>query len=207
MGNAVPFGRRQRPARKRSHYRQRTNRPRHLAYLAIVVAAIAIALFSGRRHDAAAPRPRPNETPIAFANVTAIDGDTLRADGRRIRLSGIDAPEMHQTCRDAQGREWPCGQEAKQQLAGLIARGKVVCAGSGDDRYGRLLAICSADGTADLGEAMVRAGFAVDYRRYTEDYLAAERQARADGRGIWRGRFEWPEDWRHHRSSHDRKMS
>jgi len=72
----------------------------------------------------------------------------------------------------------------------------VACSARGRDRYGRTLAICSAGDIADLGEALVRDGYAVDYRRYTSDYLAAEDEARAARRGIWQGDFERPEDWR-----------
>jgi endonuclease YncB( thermonuclease family) len=39
-----------------------------------------------------------------------VDGDTLRIDGRTVRLQGIDAPETRQTCTDRSGQEWPCGR-------------------------------------------------------------------------------------------------
>lgn len=141
-------------------------------------------------------------TPARFSAgyVHVVDGDTLRYDGGRIRLAGIDAPELSQTCRDAQRREWSCGRAARARLIALVSHGQVACIPQGRDRYGRTLATCSAGQVADLSEALVRDGYAVDYRRYTDQYLNAERKARDAGRGIWRGTFERPEVWRHRRS-------
>jgi endonuclease YncB( thermonuclease family) len=131
----------------------------------------------------------PNRIPAA-----AIDGDSLRYGGEEIRLLGIDAPEFRQTCRDERGREWACGREARTQLETLLARGAVHCRSSGRDRYGRALAVCSAGRIGDVAEAQVRAGYAVDYMGGR--YATAEAEARAARRGIWRGEFERPQDWR-----------
>lgn len=137
---------------------------------------------------------RTHTTPAA--SMTVVDGDSLRAGNEDIRLDGVDAPELRQTCIDEGGREWPCGRAARQHLRALIAHAVVSCPPRGRDRYGRTLAVCSAGGVADIGEAMVRDGYAVNYDRFTSRYATAEAQARAAKRGIWRGRFERPEDWR-----------
>ena len=166
-----------------------------LALAALIIGAYPLALAPS--HDTGTPPPAASAPrAVAATNVRVIDGDTLHMDGKKIRLTGIDAPELHQTCRDAQAREWPCGQAAKARLIELVSRGEVACTARGHDRYRRTLAVCSAGGTADLGETLVREGHAVDYRRYTSDYLAAEREARAARRGLWQGDFESPEDWR-----------
>lgn len=148
---------------------------------------------------------RPHTTPSQpLIAVHAVDGDTLSARDsgkvQRIRLSGIDAPELAQTCRDAQGRTWSCGTAARSRLAALVMQGGVMCTKRGEDRYGRMLATCSAAGLADIGEAMVRDGHALNYGRYTSDYASAEREARAARRGLWQGEFDNPEDWRHART-------
>jgi endonuclease YncB( thermonuclease family) len=120
-----------------------------------------------------------------------VDGDTLRFGSARVRLTGIDAPELDQTCADASGQEYACGMEAKRFVADLIGGQETSCSRSGRDRYGRVLASCSAGGR-DLGNAIAEAGWAV-----TEvDYAFAALAARAAHRGIWQGPFEDPAAWR-----------
>jgi len=72
------------------------------------------------------------------------------------------------------------------------------CEPVGEDRYGRILAHCTADGR-DLGEAQVRAGLAIAYRRYSDRYVAAEDAAKAARQGAWAYDFKAPEDFRHGR--------
>jgi endonuclease YncB( thermonuclease family) len=125
---------------------------------------------------------------------TVIDGDTIVVAGEHVRLQGIDAPEMHQTC-TAYGQEWPCGQTAADWLRDRLRGQHVDCVGHARDRYGRLLAVCYVGGE-DLNERIVREGWALDFRRYSSDYLAAESEAKRAGAGIWRGEFEPPWEWR-----------
>jgi endonuclease YncB( thermonuclease family) len=129
---------------------------------------------------------------------TAIDGDSLRSAGTEIRILGIDAPELFQTCRDAHGGEWACGRQAHAHLRAIVSRGTLTCTPNGTDRYGRTLAACSAGPVADIGEAIVRAGYAVDFMNGR--YQAAEAEARAAKRVIWRGTFDRPQDWRRRHS-------
>lgn len=119
-----------------------------------------------------------------------IDGDTLDIAGERIRLFGIDAPEAGQVCQDGAGRAWDCGGHATARLQAL-ALGQVRCELRDQDRYGRLVARCTAGGT-DLAGALVAEGAAFAYERYSRDYLGAEARARAAGRGIWSGIAERP---------------
>jgi endonuclease YncB( thermonuclease family) len=129
-----------------------------------------------------------------LTNATAVDGDSLRADGEEIRLLGIDAPELRQTCRDQHGRNWTCGRDARDQLRRILARGRVRCVSAEKDRYGRSLARCSASGVLDIGDALVREGLALNFMQ--GGYRAAESEARAAKRGIWRGEFERPANYR-----------
>lgn len=132
------------------------------------------------------------------AKLVAVDGDSLRAsNGEDYRIFAIDAPELHQTCTDAKGKEWECGQAAKRQLAKLISGGDVSCVEQATDKYGRNVAQCSAKGVPDIGEAMVREGYAIDLGRQTGyAYAGAESEARAAGKGIWAGTFQRPGEWR-----------
>ena len=122
--------------------------------------------------------------------VRVADGDSIELGAERIRLRGIDAPEFGQICQAA-GSDYPCGRKAREALVGLIGGAQVTCEGWERDRYGRLLAACSARGV-DLNRQLVQTGWAVAYGDF-EDEEAAARQA---GVGLWAGSFDRPRDWR-----------
>jgi hypothetical protein len=113
------------------------------------------------------------------------------------RLHGIDAPESGQSC-EANGKAWQCGQEAGFALADMIGTTWVECTERDRDRYGRIVAVCRVGGVKgkDLNGAMVAEGWALAYRHYSTDYVAAEDAAKAAHAGIWRGAFIPPWDWR-----------
>jgi endonuclease YncB( thermonuclease family) len=132
------------------------------------------------------------------ANIVSVDGDTIRAaNGAEYRLFGTDAPELAQTCTEANGKTWLCGRAAKAKLTTLIKGGNVTCESRATDRFGRIVSVCSAQGVPDLGEAMVRDGYAIDLGGAAGNpYRDAEAEAQTAKRGIWRGTFERPSDWR-----------
>ena len=170
----------------------RANHP--LLWLVVVAVIAAIAYGSGK-FDAPPPGAPSQPGATISGRARVIDGDSLEVAGERIRLFGIDAPEARQYCRDARGQDYSCGRAATRALAGLTGA-RVSCTLVTHDRYERDVAICTANGR-DLGDAMVRAGHAVDYARHSGGrYAEAERQARAARRGIWAGTFEEPETWR-----------
>lgn len=129
-----------------------------------------------------------------IGQASVIDGDTLEIHGQRIRLFGIDAVESRQRC-ERDGQAWNCGKDSAFALADRIGRSAIDCRGQEKDRYGRLVAVCFK-GAEDLNRWMVEQGWAVAYRRYSVDYVAAEDAARAARRGLWASRFEMPWDWR-----------
>lgn len=113
-----------------------------------------------------------------------VDGDTLDIAGKRYRLHGIDAPEAGQKCRSAGGGNWSCGQAAIATLEGLVTDRRVRCDDRGFDDYGRTIAVCFADGR-DVNHELVAAGLAWAFRKYSEDYVVSEDQARKMKMGIW----------------------
>jgi endonuclease YncB( thermonuclease family) len=145
-----------------------------------------------------------NQATVTPGNVDIIDGDSFRRGKDEIRLNGIDAPEYRQTCRDESGRNWDCGREAARALRSLVAGRMVECTGLDADRYGRLVSRCKV-GDLVLNSEMVRLGWASAYTRHGTLYVREEEEARRARRGIWRGAFDLPEDWREiHRSDmHD----
>ena len=123
-----------------------------------------------------------------------IDGDTIEVGGQRVRLHGIDALESAQSCL-AGGQRWRCGAHATRALEDRIGGRTVDCAGTARDRYGRLVATCRL-GPTDLNAWLVAEGWGLAYRRYSSAYVSQELSARSGRRGIWRGRFVTPWDWR-----------
>ena len=129
--------------------------------------------------------------------VTSIwDADSLRAGDLRLRLHGIDAPELKQHCLNEAKRSYNCGQMARDFLRSFIEIGaQIECQHLDTDRYRRLIVRCFHHGQ-DIAAQLVRAGWALAYRRYAKEYIAAEKQAAAAKHGIWQGSFTRPEIWR-----------
>ena len=121
-----------------------TKRPSTVREYASILIILALALFS---LSPGAARP---------ANVTVTDGDSLKIDGERIRLWGVDAPELGQKC-EWRRQPFDCGRAAKETLIRLTQGRLVECHKVATDRHGRTVARCQAGGE-DLATAMVRAG-------------------------------------------------
>lgn len=96
-----------------------------------------------------------------------VDGDTLNCGKRRIRLQGIDAPELPGHCR--QGRDCVPGDPyaSTENLRQLVAGGALRCRQTDIDVYGRTVARCKA-GQTDLSCAQIEEGHAV--KRYALIY-------------------------------------
>jgi endonuclease YncB( thermonuclease family) len=144
---------------------------------------------------------------LAGRVVGVSDGDTvtvLTAENRqfKIRLSGIDAPEKKQ----------PFGAHAKETLARQLFGHPVVVEWSKTDRYGRIVGKIEVDGV-DANLEQIREGSAWVYTQYLRElpvedrklYLEAERQARAEHRGLWHdAQPEPPWQWRRELREHQR---
>jgi endonuclease YncB( thermonuclease family) len=136
----------------------------------------------------------PAQAQVISGPAEASDGDSLTLTGTRVRLFGIDAPELSQTC-DRQGETWRCGEAAKAELANIIQDRPVTCVAKDTDAYGRLVATCTV-GRIDLSEAMVGAGWATAFTQYSADYVDAEARAKHFKLGIWAASFDPPATWR-----------
>jgi endonuclease YncB( thermonuclease family) len=127
--------------------------------------------------------------------VRVIDADTLEVGGTRVRLHGVDAPEAAQLCQDALGRDWPCGAWATAYARALWDGGQAFCVlvkwiGTG------VRCRAAPSRVATLGAALVASGAALAFVAHSSEYLPEERVADAAGRGLWRGSFEPPWEWR-----------
>lgn len=162
-------------------YRNAVFRTRRGALLAVLILGAVAVLAVVLDH------PMP---PLSGA-ARASDGDSLRIGDTRIRLLGLDAPELAQSCIAADGTSWPCGQSARTRMAELLAAGPLDCQPEDRDQYDRLLAICRVNGQ-DIAAVMVGEGLAIS----SGGYWSEETSARRDHLGIWSGGFDLPSDWR-----------
>lgn len=133
----------------------------------------------------------PTQSETLAGRGRASDGDSMIIGHQRVRILGIDAPELDQTCATADGSSWPCGQVAKQRLSQLLRAPDFQCLSDARDKYDRALATCEANGD-DIGAILVAEGLAVSYN----DYPNEEARAHASRVGIWQGDFISPRNWR-----------
>ena len=101
------------------------------------------------------------------SHVTVVDGDTIKLGDVKIRFSGIDAPEINQTC----------------------------VASEGKDFYGRVLGECFVNGES-LSRYLVREGFAFAYKKYSDKFILDEEYAKSNRLGMWSMKFQYPWDYR-----------
>lgn len=135
----------------------------------------------------------------AVADVTGvvhvIDGDTFDVGGMRVRLHGIDAPEVDQTCTSDSRGEWACGAFVRDEIRARYQGAQATCDQIDTDRYGRVIAKCFVQGR-DVGEAIVSDGLAEAYRRYSMDYDLAEKAAQVTQTGLWASEMQSPAAYR-----------
>ena len=102
------------------------------------------------RHKASPARPASGQM---SGKCHVIDGDTIIIRGTKIRLAGIDAPELNE----------PFGQKAKWAMVN-ICKGQVVTAElNGETSYDRLVGICHLPDGRDIGAELIKQGLAVDW--------------------------------------------
>ena len=131
---------------------------------------------------------------IKSQELKVVDGDTIHLNGEKIRFTGIDAPELKQTC-IKEGVENSCGVTAKQILNNKIGNNTVECISEGKDQYKRTLAECFVNDKS-LSSYLVRTGYAFAYRRYSKKFIADEDYAKFNKLGMWSMEFDYPWDLR-----------
>lgn len=130
--------------------------------------------------------------------IAALDGDTLLVlqenNPVKVRLSGIDAPELAQ----------PFGEEARQTLAGLAMNKQVQVISRAIDVYGRMIADVRI-GNINLSHEQVRLGMAWESSRFhnNQELNTLLREAQNARRGLWAGgQIIEPSQWRKLHPSH-----
>ena len=128
-------------------------------------------------------------------DLRVVDGDTIVLNGEKIRFSGIDTPELKQTCMNGDEKVF-CGKSAKMLLIKKIGNQIPECISEGKDVYKRTLAECFINGES-LSVFLVRSGYAFDFVRYSKKkYSEDQEYAKTNKLGLWSMKFEYPWDWR-----------
>ena len=128
------------------------------------------------------------------SHVTVVDGDTIKLGDVKIRFSGIDAPEINQTCVASEGKV-ACGKISRDILITKVTNNKISCTDEGKDFYVRVLGECFVNGES-LSRYLVREGFAVAYRKYSDKFISDEEYAKSNRLGMWSMKFQYPWDYR-----------
>ena len=115
--------------------------------------------------------------------IHVVDGDTIRVSVQVVRLFGVDAPEVKQTCQTSEGLHWACGAWVSDVLRNAFDGQEAFCVEVEQDRYGRSVARCEVAGV-DLGRWLVQRGLAFSYRKYSMDYDLDEKRAAVNDRGL-----------------------
>ena len=136
-------------------------------------------------------------------NAKIIDGDTIKINSKKIRLYGIDAPELKQKCKKPYltiifftfTKDYPCGKISTQKLQKKINNKVITCKILDVDRYKRFIGECYKR-NLNLNSWLVSNGYAVAYRKYSKKYISNEINAKNEKKGLWQGKFEMPWDFR-----------
>ncbi len=131
---------------------------------------------------------------VKSQELRVVDGDTIYLDGEKIRFTGIDTPELKQTCINEVVIE-SCGVTAKEILVYKIGDNKVTCISEGKDQYNRTLAECFVNNES-LSKYLVRRGYAFAYRKYSKKFILDEDYAKTNRIGMWKMKFDFPWEFR-----------
>lgn len=107
------------------------------------------------------PKAQPRVASIR-GRAWVLDGDTIEIRGQRIRLAGIDAPELHH----------PWGRKARSALIGLCRGHEITATFEPDISYDRYVATCTLPDGRDLSAEMVKCGLALDWPRFSQGKYA-----------------------------------
>jgi endonuclease YncB( thermonuclease family) len=150
---------------------------------------------NGTYHCHNKPKTYSKKRTASKAQLRVIDGDTIYMGEKKYRFSGIDTPEMKQTCKKDDQLIY-CGKIAQRVLKEKIGTQEVKCIEEDKpDKYRRILAECFV-GNESLSSYMVRSGYAFAYREYSSKFIEDENYAKENNLGLWKISFDYPWNYR-----------
>lgn len=169
--------------------------------IAIGLMLLALAYLSAKDEQLVPDAPPKAEDVLVLTGTVddVTDGDSLVLQGRKIRLWGLDAPEMLQFCQQGDAQV-PCGRQARDILKELVRGQEIVCSKK-DTSYDRIVARCvvkqNGAESVDLAREVIAAGYAISEWKYSRaPYRNDEAVAQNAKLGIWDMVFERPSQWR-----------
>ena len=162
----------------------------------ILVTSICLIFFFLTYNDV-----KSKEVEIIEGNVLVIDGDTIKINDKKIRFSGIDAPESYYKGKEQiclkENEKISCGKLSKEFLIQKINNRKVTCKiETKPDRYKRKLGECFINDKS-LSRILVKNGYAFDYPKYSKKKFSKEQEYAKDNKlGLWEMKFEFPWNFR-----------
>jgi endonuclease YncB( thermonuclease family) len=166
-------------------------------FVGVFFGAILQSANSNNSHKKLPRKSQQNFDKEFSGKTSVIDGDSIRVDGKEVRLLGIDAPEYRQTCFDKEDDEYACGKISSKFLRKLANKKTAKCLYSGKDVYNRYLAHCFI-GDISINNEILKNGMAViyDFTRASEKEIELEKFAKNNKLGIWQGAFQIPKEYR-----------
>ena len=152
-------------------------------------------IFGGNSAEDSGSSFNPENYPAVEGYASAITGAMLKINGLHVKLLGLEAPYMQQTCADKFGQGYRCGQKSKDWLQNWLQGKMIKCHIISPENNGRATGVCFSQGY-DVGAVIVNAGWAVAYTKNTDIYVPYEQQAGMKKRGLWAGTFYKPWDWK-----------
>lgn len=164
-----------------------------------LIQRIKVFLFGDNTPENTAPRRpfNPFEYPEIKGYPEVVTGSILYLEGIKVKLLGIDAPNLNQICVNHMGSDYNCGEKSVEWLQDWLNGKEVSCHILSRVERGQATGSCFTDDKSyDVAAVIVNAGWAVAYTRTTDIYVPYEQQAAEAHRGLWGGTFYRPEDWR-----------
>lgn len=126
---------------------------------------------------------------VHFGEAVVQGGEQLVINGQRLRLWGIQMPQVEATCILGNGR-WPCGAYATAALMVKTRKGRVMCLEKGSADQKPAPAKCYTTRNLftwkDMGRELVNDGWAMPKLKDSREYLPMAADAETAGRGLWR---------------------
>ena len=168
-----------------------------IVFLGVFFGAILTSANSSSTHRKLAKSTAAKLTKEFSGKISVIDGDSIRVEGKEVRLIGIDAPEYKQKCFNKSDQEYYCGKLSHKFLVKLANKKTAKCFYNEKDIYKRYLAECFID-QISINDQILKNGMAViyDYGQASKEKIALEKSAKNNHLGIWQGAFQLPKTYR-----------